>query len=163
MLADDDVESVERLLVLRFLQEVLGQRRLRVLPQLFSPDVLDHRPAGISSGLEALTLGLTRFLNAFPDLTLTIHGLAVETPLAMAWLTWQGTPVHRGLRLMGRTRRGAKVTVGSVAVFRARAGLLAERWEFLEPNAPRMERSQEQPASWSQFVPGERPLLRIRW
>jgi hypothetical protein len=163
VLGNDDVKSVERRLVLRFLQEVLGQRRLDVLPQLFSPDVLDHRPAGIVSGLEALKLGLTRFLSAFPDLTLTIHGLAVEPPVAMAWLTWQGTPVDRCLWLMGRTRRGAKLTVGSVAVFLARAGLLAERWEFLDPSAPRMAHSHEQPVSWSQFVPGDRPLLSLRW
>jgi len=157
------VKNVERLLVSRFLQDILGRRQLDLVPQLFSPDVVDHRLGGAVSGIAALTLAIERFLSTFPDLRITLHGLAVESPVAMAWLTWEGTPERSFVGFMGWTRRAPRVTVGSVVVFRAAAGRLTERWEFVQPTLPQIARPRLRLVTWSQFVPGAQPLLRIRW
>ena len=154
------MQRPDEALVLRFFDEVLQRRDLAVVTDVFSPDVLDHRQEGMVRGVDALSGSVRRFLGAFPDLSIAIHGIAVQSPLVMVWHTWRGTHVE-GFAWLGRRREQA---IECVSVFRSEAGRLAERWEYVSPrDVDRSLRGPSALANWSLVVPGERPSLRIRW
>jgi hypothetical protein len=145
-------------LVRRYLQEVLGQRRIEVTAEIFSDDVLDHGPDGDSRGVRALSLRVHELLRVLPSPALAIHGVVVEPPMATAWFSWHCT---RRTRVPWSAR---SITIGSVNVFRAEAERLVERWEFFDLRAARhLIRWGEGAARWPLFGSGGRPLVPIRW
>jgi predicted ester cyclase len=149
----------EERLARRFLEEVLGQGRIEVTAEVFTEDVLDHRPDGDTRGVQALRLWVRELLRAFPNLAVAIHRVLVEPPIAMAWFSWHGTR-----SFMGLPRSGGSVTIGSVNVFRSEAGRLAERWQFFDlRSGHNLMPSHRGSATWSHLGSGGRPLLRTRW
>jgi hypothetical protein len=147
-------------LVLRFFHDVLQERDLAVVADVFAPDVVDHRPEGVVRGVDALTGCVRRFLGTFADLSMSIHGIAIQSPLAMVWHTWRGTCLE-GCGWLGQ--RGLHA-VECVSVFRLETGRIAERWEYVRPrDVGTSEHGLSALAKWSQLVPGERFSLRVRW
>jgi hypothetical protein len=145
-------------LVRRYLHDVLGERRIEVMAEIFSEDVLDHGPDGDTRGLHALSLRLHELLRILPSPALAIHEVTVESPIATAWFSWHCTS---RTRLPWNTR---SITIGTVNVFRAEAERLVERWEFFDIGAARhLIRWGDGAATWSLFGSGGRPLLPIRW
>jgi hypothetical protein len=148
----------EERLVRRFLQEVLGQRRIEVTAEIFSEDVLDHGRDGETRGVHALSLRVHELLRALPDSALAVHGVVVEPPMAMAWFSWHHT------RRSSVPWRARSISIGSVNVFRAEAERLVERWEFFDLRAARhLIRWGDAAARCSLFGSGGRALLPTRW
>jgi predicted ester cyclase len=113
-------------LVRRFYDEVLTKKNLEVVDELCARDVVDHNPLpGQAPGIEGLKQTLAQYLQAFPDLRVSVGDLVAEGDLVAARLT--GSATHRGA-FLGAKPTGKKVNLTAVDMVRVKDGKAAEIW-----------------------------------
>jgi predicted ester cyclase len=126
-------EAANKRVVWRIYHEVLNQEAYHLIPELFSPGVIDHRRLpGLASGLDNILAGARLNRTAFPDLVFTVDDLAAEGSLVFARWTMRGT--HRG-EYLGRPPTGRAVEWCGVTQFRLVDGRVAERWLYADDAA----------------------------
>jgi steroid delta-isomerase-like uncharacterized protein len=109
---------------LRFVEEVLNQHHLDVLPDLVAEDFLEQNPPpGQGPGREGLRQFLAQMFEAFPDLRWRVEEMVAEGDRVAAWSTWTGT--HRGT-FFGVPPTGRSVSVESWTIDYFRDGMLTE-------------------------------------
>jgi steroid delta-isomerase-like uncharacterized protein len=109
---------------LRFVEEVLNQHNLDVLPDLVAEDFLEQNPPpGQGPGREGLRQFLAQMFEAFPDLRWRVEEMVAEGDRVAAWSTWTGT--HRGT-FFGVPPTGRSVSVESWTIDYFRDGMLTE-------------------------------------
>lgn len=108
------------------LGELLTNRDIEHLDEVFDTNVVDHDPApGQKPGVEGIKQFWTEFLTAFPDLALSPETLVADDDNVTVVLKVTGT--HTG-PLMGIQPTGKAVTVRGIQVGRFENGKLVERW-----------------------------------
>ena len=109
---------------LRFVEEVLNQHDLDVLPELVAEDFVEQNPPpGQGPGREGLRQFLAQMFEAFPDLRWRVEEMVAEGDRVAAWSTWTGT--HRGM-FFGVPPSGRSVSVEAWTIYYVRDGKLAE-------------------------------------
>jgi steroid delta-isomerase-like uncharacterized protein len=109
---------------LRFVEEVLNQHDLDVLPELVAEDFVEQNPPpGQGPGREGLRQFLAQMFEAFPDLRWRVEEMVAEGDRVAAWSTWTGT--HRGM-FFGVPPSGRSVSVEAWTIDYVRDGKLAE-------------------------------------
>ena len=111
----------------RFDEEIINQRNLAALDEFVAQDVIDHNvPPGFPPGIEGKRRFLSLFLNAFPDLHITIEGdiIAEGDKVAERW-TLEGT--HQG-ELFGIPATGKRIRVSGMSISRFVDGKQVEHW-----------------------------------
>jgi steroid delta-isomerase-like uncharacterized protein len=109
---------------LRFVEEVLNQHDLDVLPDLVADDFVEQNPPpGQGPGLEGLRQFLAQLFEAFPDLRWRVEEMVAEGDRVAAWSTWTGT--HRGT-FFGVPPSGRSVSVEAWTIDHFRDGKVAE-------------------------------------
>ncbi len=115
-------------LVRRTWEEVVNQKNLDLLDELFAADYVHHDPSlppDMQRGLDAYRLVLTMFFDAFPDLQGTIEDVVGEGDKVASRLRWRGT--HQG-ELMGIPPSGKQVDFTLQAIHRIAEGKIVEGW-----------------------------------
>jgi predicted ester cyclase len=119
-MSSDDNKAIVR----RYIEEVLNAGKLKLIDELFVPDM--HEMVGeIATSLRA----------AFPDMRETIESLIAEEDLVAARWTWYGT--HLG-EYEGIVPSGRQIQRSGMAFYRIQDGKIVEDWaqwdwlEFLE-------------------------------
>jgi steroid delta-isomerase-like uncharacterized protein len=114
-------------LVRRYVEEVYDQRKLEVIDEIFSGDFTLHDPdlPGGAQGPEGITRVVETFVDAFPDLQVTLDDeLSSGDKVVTRW-TSRGT--HQG-ELMGIAPTGRPIEVTAVGIWRVADGKIAEAW-----------------------------------
>jgi steroid delta-isomerase-like uncharacterized protein len=109
-------------------EEVVNQKNLDLLDELFAADYVHHDPSlppDMQRGLDAYRLVLTMFFDAFPDLQGTIEDVVGEGDKVASRLRWRGT--HQG-ELMGIPPSGKQVEFTLQAIHRIAEGKIVEGW-----------------------------------
>jgi steroid delta-isomerase-like uncharacterized protein len=88
-----------------------------------------RRPTWTAPGLDGARRKWAMYLNAAPDLLVTIEDLVAEDDKVGVRRSYVGT--HRG-ELLGIPATGKQVRVGSISIFRLAGGKIAENWEQLD-------------------------------
>ena len=110
-------------LIQQFFEQVINQRNLAALDQFVAPGGVNHTvPPGMPQEA-AQILGL--YLNAFPDLKVTVEDLIADGDMVEARISYRGT--HQGaLRDMAPTEK--QFTAMGINIFRIANGKLVEHW-----------------------------------
>jgi len=121
MTTDQNKQFVNRLW-----NELVNGARLDLLPELVSPEFLDHTPLpGLPGDGEGLKQRLLLLHGAFPDFHSTILELVAEGDKVVALMTSTGT--HQG-PFLGVPPTGKRWTIMEMHLMRVRQGRLAEHW-----------------------------------
>jgi steroid delta-isomerase-like uncharacterized protein len=122
--------------VRRMIDQVWNERRLDLIEEFFTEDVLHHVVGSpSSSGLETLKESTAMALNAFPNLRLTFEDAIAEGDKVAARWTMTGT--QKG-ELMGMPATGKQVTQSGMTFYRLSNAKIAELW-FLADNLGLMQ------------------------
>jgi steroid delta-isomerase-like uncharacterized protein len=113
-------------LVRRFYEELWNRWDLAVADEILAPDLRFRGTLGASLvGVEAFRAYVEQVRAAFPDWHNHLEELIDAGETIVARLTFSGT--HRG-ELLGVAATGALVEYAGIAIFRLRAGRIAEAW-----------------------------------
>ncbi|MFQ5919219.1 MAG: ester cyclase [Thermoplasmata archaeon] len=115
--------------VRRFIQEVVNQKMLDVIDEVFAEDVVHHTPQEDLRGRQAMRDAEIAFQLAFPDEHVSVDDeIAQDNRVALRW-TWRGT--HAGT-FSGIAASGVVVTTSGITMFRLDRGRIAEMWEHYD-------------------------------
>ena len=117
--------------VQRFADEVLNQRKIDAVDDLFAPGFVDHQPPmpGVPGDREGLKTALGVLFGTFTDLHLHLEDLIAEGDKVVARYSAHGT--HNG-DAMGIPPTGKEVTFDAIAVYRIQGGKITDRWELVD-------------------------------
>ena len=122
--------EANKVLVRRFIEEVLAGGDFAALNALAATDCADHAAsAGPAPCTEAITQFLVPWRAAFPDLAITVEELVAAGDSVAARWTLQGT--HRGA-FLGVPPTGRRVAVAAMERYRLADGRIAERWAVVD-------------------------------
>ena len=116
--------------VVRRMYEVINGRNLALATELVTEDVVYHdAPPGLPPGREGYLAFTQLFLDAFPDLQLTVEDLLAEGDRVAARVRGRGT--HQG-ELMGIAPTGRRFEAAGITIIRLQDGKIAEEWEQID-------------------------------
>lgn len=124
MVATTTPEDYKRI-ARRFPEEVATERKIDLIDEICTEDVIDHSPLGENHGREALKEGLEGLLTAFPDFSATVEDICAEGNTVAMRVTLQG--VHEG-PFMGIEPTGREFEIQNMVFTHLRDGQIAERW-----------------------------------
>jgi predicted SnoaL-like aldol condensation-catalyzing enzyme len=124
-------EARNKSVVERYFREVLDQSRIELLPELFTRDVIVHRPGFDVTGLEAAMQRLRGVLQDFSAFSSELSGLIAEGDMV-------AVRVHHRARARPHTFRSRageaklveeqELNWTAIVQFRLKDGKLAEEW-----------------------------------
>lgn len=118
-----------RVIALRFVEEVFNQRNLDVLPEVLAPDVVAHLPGYEPlRGYEAVRQWVATYLSAF-DTHLTVEDVVAEGDIVVLRFTLRAT--HKG-EYLGVPATGRQVTSPEISFTRYGEGKAREFWIMLD-------------------------------
>ena len=118
--------------VQRYFDEVQNAHSLDAIDSIFAEDFVDHMASSgglYLGGMEGLKRGYATFLNAFPDVHVTVEDMIAEGDKVVAYKTVAGT--HRGTHL-GIPPTGKRVQWQNIGIYRIKNGKIAEYWGLLD-------------------------------
>ncbi len=114
--------------VQRYVDEIQNAHSLDTIESIFDEDFTDHMASSgglFLGGMDGLKRGYATFLNAFPDLHVTVEDMISEGDKVVAYKTIEGT--HRGTHL-GIPPTGKRVQYQIISIYRIKNGKIAEYW-----------------------------------
>jgi steroid delta-isomerase-like uncharacterized protein len=115
----------------RVVDELLNQRKLDVIDEIFAEDCVDHQGAlGPAGDRESLKLYLRPVMDGFPGAHFEIINLIAEGDMVLLHLEFSGT---HSAEFVGVAASGKHVKNATMTVFRIGDGRIAERWGITDP------------------------------
>jgi len=112
--------------VRREIEERWNKHRMDNVDEFFTKDIVGHlNSSDPASGQQKMNEGLAMFLNAFPDIRLTIEDEFAEGDKVVVRFTMTGT--HQG-ELLGIPPTGKRVSSAGVSIYRLANAKIAEMW-----------------------------------
>jgi steroid delta-isomerase-like uncharacterized protein len=113
----------------RFYEECLNQNRLDVLPELVTPNVINHSPTGDQTGLSALEQTIHHVRTLFPEPHFTVDDIVSNGDKAAA--RWTLVAAHTA-PIAGVPPTGKQLTEQAVVFYRFENGKIAEIWAQMD-------------------------------
>ena len=114
----------------RFYEEVFNKTNVDAIDEFCVPGFVDHTALpGMAPGIEGVKQMLGMYLNAFPDLHITVDEMVAEGDVVVVRNTATGT--HTG-DLMGIAPTGKQITMRGLDFIRMSGGKATEIWHFEE-------------------------------
>jgi predicted ester cyclase len=117
---DTDVAVVRRLM-----EQVWGEGRFELLPELIAPDYVAHLPIGDHYGPEGVRIDIAGYRARISDMTVSLEEVFAAGDLVVRRYVLRGT--HRGATDAGLAQ-GRSVHLNGIAVDRVVLGRLVESW-----------------------------------
>jgi steroid delta-isomerase-like uncharacterized protein len=119
--------SPDTALALRWFEEVWNQRRGELIEELVAPEAVCLAGSGQLRGpAEFRERVFTPFVEAFPDLRITVEGTLTEGDQVV--VRWTATGTHRG-HALGLPPTGREVFIRGMTWIRIAAGKFIEGWD----------------------------------
>jgi predicted ester cyclase len=115
------LEEANKAIVERFYEEVMNQKNLDALGELFDANLIVHDLDFGANGID-----LPAMLASMPDFRATTTLWVVKDDLVTAVVTYNGT--HTGGELLGVPATGKPVTFSIIDIVRIKDGKIAELW-----------------------------------
>ena len=129
--------EANKAIVQHYVDEIQNGHSLDTLDSIFAEDFVDHMASSgglFVGGMDGLKRGYATFLNAFPDLHVTVEDLIAEGDKVVAYKTLTGT--HRGTHL-GIPATGKRVQYQIISIYRIKNGKIAEYWGLQDESLKR--------------------------
>jgi steroid delta-isomerase-like uncharacterized protein len=114
----------------RLVEELLNQRKLDVVDEIFAEDFVDHQgglgPTGDRDSVRAFARALT---DGFPDAHYELINLIAEGDRVLLHIKTDGT---HSAEFRGVPATGRKVTNAGMSVIRVAGGKVVERWNVTD-------------------------------
>jgi len=114
--------------IARRITEAFNKKNLSILPELFSPEFVWHRPEGDLTFKDFQTSN-KELLNAFPDLKIILDDLIAEGDKFVG--RWTLSATHKG-EFMGIPGTGKKIKINAMTIRRVAGGKCIEGWDLLD-------------------------------
>jgi steroid delta-isomerase-like uncharacterized protein len=122
--------EANKAIIRAYVETVWNRRQLDRADEVVAPDFVDHAPLpGQAPGLDGAKRKWAMYLDAIPDLRVTIEELIAEGDKVGARRSYEGT--HQGV-LLGIPATGKQLRVGGISIFRLADGRITEHWEQLD-------------------------------
>jgi len=111
----------------RIFEELWNDRNLTVIDEIISPDYIHHdqQAVDIPAGIDGYRQFVDRYINAFPDLHMTVEDEIVAGDVVA--VRWTVTGTHRG-QLPGLPPTGKSISLTGMSIARLRDGKFVESW-----------------------------------
>ena len=110
----------------RFMQEVVSEGRLDVIPELVAEDFVEHETMpGAPEGREAVGWFVNGFRSGVPDLRAEVDDLIVEGDKLVARSTWSGTQEGE---LFGMPATSKRFAITVIDIVRFEGDKAVEHW-----------------------------------
>ena len=120
--------EINKAIVQRYVDEIQNGHSLEALDSIFADDFVDHMASSgglFVGGMDGLKRGYATFLNAFPDLHVTVEDMIAEGDKVVAYKTLTGT--HRGTHL-GISATDKRVQYQIISIYGIKNGKITEYW-----------------------------------
>lgn len=120
------LEQENEALIRRVYEQIIGQKNLDLVEELYAANVVWHGPGGQEArGTDGMRELLKTYLTAFPDLQITIDDLIASGDQIV--VRWTGRGTHEGeLQGVAPTRKSVELAGTNIA--RIEDGKIAEEW-----------------------------------
>ena len=118
-----------KLLVQRFVDEVLAAGRVETIDELVAPDFVSNTWDMTDAGRDKLKDTTPQMHQRLTDVSMTVEDLVAEGDQVVARLTSTATPTGD---FMGVPAAGKRYTIGEIHWFRLRDGQLVEHWHQID-------------------------------
>ncbi|HEU5347679.1 MAG TPA: ester cyclase [Ktedonobacterales bacterium] len=113
-------------LVRRFAEEVFNRRNLAAIDEILAPNQVDHTlPPTLPPNTEGSKQAISTYLDAFPDLHVTIDDMVAEGDKVAMRFTSRGTQRRP---FGGIPPTGREMTISSYLIARVADGKIVEQW-----------------------------------
>jgi steroid delta-isomerase-like uncharacterized protein len=111
----------------KIVEELWNAKNRAVIDEMMSPDYVHHdsQAADIAPGIDGYKQFVERYMNAFPDLHMTVEDEIVAGDTVV--VRWTVTGTHRG-ELPGLPPTGKNISLTGISIARLREGKLVESW-----------------------------------
>ena len=109
----------------RLFNEAMNQRRFELLNEIIAPEFVNHGMPGAQQGPEGMRQILQGFLDAFPDMKITVEHIVAEGDMVATRGHWVGT--NKG-SFMGGPASGNSVRSDYVDFWKMKDGKCIENW-----------------------------------
>lgn len=115
-----------KVLLRRYIEEVLNQGNIDSVDKFFAADCVDHTaPPGTAPGATGIRQLLTATLAAFSNIHATIEDIIAEENKVVTRFTARGT--HTG-EFLGIAPTGKEVSLMQISIDRVSGGKIVEHW-----------------------------------
>ena len=124
-------QARNKTVVERYFREVLDQKRIDVLPELLTPDVVLHRPGFDVIGLDAAIKRLRAVLQDYPAFSTGLSGLIAEGDIVAVRISHRTRTRPHAFRSRAgdvNLAREQELNWTAIAQFRLKDGKIAEEW-----------------------------------
>lgn len=125
-----------KVLVRRYYEEVLNQRRLQVFDDLADPSFVSYLADGSSLSSDIYKQVVAGTLTVIPDLNVTIEDQIAEEDKVVT--RWKGTGTPQA-EFAGIKPTGKPITVTAIHIHRLQNGKLVELWEAINLHAVKQD------------------------
>lgn len=107
-------------------EEIVNQRNLDAIDEIYAADIVWHVPEGDIQGSEQVRQFVAVYLSAFPDIRVAIEDAVAEDDKAVTRWTVRGS--HQGeLMRIAPTQR--QIELEGITIHRIEEGKIVEEWE----------------------------------
>ena len=125
----NELEKVNKLVVQRYWDAKWNKRRIELLDELQTKDVVYHGTSMNMNGIEEYKQVYSAYLSAMHETHIEVKKIIAEGDFVMSHVNLNG--VHKG-ELDGLPPTGNKVDISIFTSFRLVDGKIAEEWEILD-------------------------------
>ena len=108
-------------------EEVVSQRNPDLIEEFYPPNLVWHEPDQDIRGYEQARQFVSTFLEAFPDINITVEDAIAEGDKAVTRYTIRGT--HRGETEEFGPPTGRQMELEGITIHRIEDGKIVEEWE----------------------------------
>ena len=107
--------------------EIVNQRNPALIEELYPPDFVWHEPDQDIRGYEQAKQFVSTFLQAFPDITISVEDVIAEGDKVVSRYTIRGT--HQGETEQFGPPTGRQMELEGITIHRFEDGKIVEEWE----------------------------------
>jgi steroid delta-isomerase-like uncharacterized protein len=107
--------------------EILSERNLDLIEEVYAPDLVFHEPDQDIRGYEEARQFVSTFFDAFPDINITVEDAIAEGDQVATRYTIRGT--HRGETEEFGPPTERQMELEGITIHRIEGGKIVEEWE----------------------------------
>ena len=120
------MSEVNKVLVLRGWEELVNQKNLDAFDEFYAANAVHHEPDQDLQGLEEVKQYIAMYLEAFPDMSVSVEDLIAEGDKVVSRYAYLGT--HQG-ELQGIAPTNKHIEKEGITIHRIEGGKIVEEWE----------------------------------
>jgi steroid delta-isomerase-like uncharacterized protein len=107
--------------------EIVSQRNPDLIEEFYPPDLVWHEPDRDIRGYEQAKQFVSTFIEAFPDINISVEDVLAEGDQAVSRYTIRGT--HQGETEEFGPPTGRQIELEGITIHRIEGGKIVEEWE----------------------------------